>query len=200
MKQASFVVIAGSMFSGKTGELIRQVERARIAHRAVWVFSPKVDARVGDGKFYQFIFSLLPWIKKFFPFPKLVSHDGFQTRTRIIDTATDILSIGITEGLIAIDEAQFFGSDLPNVCLTLLDKGIDVVVAGLDKDSRGEPFGVMPTLLALAHQVVKLSAVCVVCGEDAQYTHRIGNDARQVLVGGKESYDARCRQCWVFIE
>lgn len=175
-------VITGSMFSGKTDELIRRLRRARIAKQSVAVFKPAIDTRYAAQK--------------------VTSHAGTEFEALPVSRAADIPSL-ITPNttVVAIDEAQFFDEPIAEVCQTLAGRGLRVIVAGLDMDFRGEPFGPMPKLLAIAEQVDKLRAICMVCGAPASRTQRLINgqparfDDPIVLVGGSEAYEARCREC-----
>jgi thymidine kinase len=176
-------LICGSMFSGKTEELLRRIRRAEIARRKVQVFKPLIDDRYG--------------------LKRVASHSGIAREDAItIRNAVEILQhlAGDAE-VIAIDEIQFFDWTVADVCSTLANQGKRVIGAGLDQDFRGEPFGPMPLLLALAERVDKLHAICVKCGAEASRTQRLIDDrpARYddpvILVGGSESYEARCRNC-----
>lgn len=173
-------VVCGSMFCGKTEELIRRVRRAKIARQKVQVFKPALDTR--------------------YAVEKITSHDGLGVEAVPVDSAQAILNlIEPDTTIVAIDEVQFFGPDVLHVCQTLAERGLRVIAAGLDLDFRGEPFGPMPLLLAEAEQVDKLQAICVVCGAPASRTQRLidgrpaSYDDPIILVGGSESYEARCR-------
>ena len=173
-------VVTGSMFSGKTEELLRRIRRATIAKQNVQVFKPKLDHRYGTDK--------------------VTSHAGANFTATPVENSSEILETLAEETtVIAVDEAQFFDDGLTEVCTILAGKGIRVIVAGLDQDFRGDPFGPMPIILSLAEQVSKLHAICVVCGKDASRTQRMidGRPAYfeepTVVVGGSESYEARCR-------
>ncbi len=176
-------VICGSMFSGKTEELLRRIRRAEIARKKLIIFKPKIDTRYGN--------------ERVAPHSKTGSADAFP-----VETANDIyqLSQGDAE-VIAIDEVQFFDGNITAVCSALANQGKRVIAAGLDQNFRGDPFGPMPELMALAEQVLKLQAICVKCGQAASRTQRLidGRPARYddpiILVGGSESYEARCRLC-----
>ena len=173
-------VITGSMFSGKTDELIRRLRRARIARQKIQVFKPSLDTRFAEGK--------------------VTSHAGTEFDATPVDRAGRILDL-IDDGttVVGIDEAQFFEADIIGVAKSLAVRGLRVLVAGLDTDFRGEPFGPMPDLLAEAEHVDKLHAICMVCGGDASRTQRLidGKPARYdepvVVVGASELYEARCR-------
>ena len=179
----SIEVICGSMFCGKTEELIRRVRRAIIARQKVAVFKPKIDDRYG--------------------IQNITSHTGQSVEAVAVARASDILELANgTSTVVAIDEAQFFDEGIVPVAQQLADDyGIRVIVAGLDTDFRGQPFGAMPHLLSIAEEVVKLHAICVVCGGDASRTQRLVNGAPArlddpiILVGAQESYEARCRSC-----
>jgi thymidine kinase len=177
----SIEVITGSMFSGKTDELIRRLRRARIARQNVQVFKPVIDNRYG--------------------LEKVTSHAGTEFEATPVHSADQISALirpGTT--VVAIDEAQFFGAEVCLVGQQLAAGGVRVIVAGLDQDFRGEPFGPMPQLMALAEDVTKLHAICAVCGEEASRTQRLIDnqpasfDQPVVVVGASELYEARCRQ------
>ena len=175
-------VVCGSMFSGKTEELIRRVRRARIAKQKVQVFKPQIDIR------YQV--------------EKVSSHDGLYWEAIPVAHAREIVEhLEPDTNVVAVDEAQFFDWELSEVCRELAQRGLRVITAGLDMDFRGEPFGPMPLLMAEAEEVTKLQAICVVCGAPASRTQRLineqpaGYDEPIILVGGSESYEARCRTC-----
>jgi len=176
----SLEVITGSMFSGKTDELIRRLRRATIARQKVQVFKPVIDNRYAVGK--------------------VTSHAGTDYHAIPIQQSDEILScLEVDTTVVAIDEAQFFDPEIVLIVRQLADRGLRVIVAGLDTDFRGEPFGPMPVLMALAEQVEKLQAICMVCGEPACRTQRLVNGipARYndpiVIVGASEMYEARCR-------
>ncbi len=173
-------VVTGSMFSGKTDELIRRLRRATIARQKVQVFKPVIDKR--------------------YHVDKVASHAGTVFSALPVNCSADIYqALEADTSVVGIDEAQFFDEGIVEVAQTLADRGIRVLVAGLDTDFRGEPFGVMPTFLAIAEQVDKLNAICMVCGEAASRTQRLvnGKPARYndpvVIVGASEMYEARCR-------
>jgi thymidine kinase len=174
-------VICGSMFCGKTEELIRRVRRAIIARQTVQVFKPSIDTR--------------------YEVERVTSHTGQVIEAQSIQHAVALyqaLQPGTT--VVAIDEVQFFGPEICDVIQTFADRGLRVICAGLDMDFRGEPFGPMPQLLAIAEEVTKLHAICTVCGEQASRTQRLVNgvpahyDDPVILVGASESYEARCRE------
>ncbi len=175
-------VICGSMFSGKSEELIRRVKRARIAKQRVIVLKHAIDDRFSSSQ--------------------VVSHDGDKLEGIPVTNSSDLISkIPLGTQVMAIDEAQFFDSGLVEVCDTLAHSGVRVIVAGLDTNFRGEPFGPMPMLLALAEDVTKLNAICMKCGAPASRTQRLVNgkparfDDPVVMIGASESYEARCRKC-----
>lgn len=179
-QNGSLEVITGSMFCGKTDELIRRLRRARIAKQKIQVFKPRIDNRYAEAK--------------------VMSHAGTEFEAIPIDKAADIRAqLKEDTTVVAIDEAQFLDAEIVAVVNYLADQGIRVIVAGLDTDFRGEPFGAMPVLTALAEQVDKLHAICMVCGQDASRTQRLvdGKPAHYndpvVIVGAAEMYEARCR-------
>jgi thymidine kinase len=176
-------LICGSMFSGKTEELLRRIRRAQIARKRLQVFKPIIDHRYGIRR--------------------VASHTGIAwDHVYAVTDSTSLLAAVLAETeVVAIDEVQFFDDNIVNVCDALADAGKRVIAAGLDQDFRGEPFGPMPMLMALAEGVDKLQAICVICGAPASRTQRLidGRPARYddpvILVGGSESYEARCRAC-----
>lgn len=172
----SIEVVCGSMFSGKTEELIRRVNRARIAKVNVEIFSPVADTRYDKSA--------------------LVSHNLNSIPSKAVSKAAEILPLAAHIQVVGIDEAQFFDEELPNVCQALANSGVRVIVAGLDMDFKGRPFGTMPQLMAMADSVTKLHAVCVKCGQQAMYSYRLVPNESQILLGEKESYEARCRNCF----
>ncbi|MGQ7868054.1 thymidine kinase [Sunxiuqinia sp. sy24] len=169
-------VIAGSMFSGKTEELIRRLRRAQFARQKVEIFKPMVDSR--------------------YSLEKVVSHDENSIPSSPVENSGNILLLAGNVDVVAIDEAQFFDKGLVDVCRTLADMGIRVIVAGLDMDFKGKPFGPMPDLMAIANYVSKIHAICVRCGSVAQFSHRLVSNDKQVLLGEKEEYEALCRVCY----
>jgi thymidine kinase len=177
-------VICGSMFSGKTEELIRRVRRAQIARQKVQVFKPAIDVRYADRE--------------------VASHNGMQVEAVPVKSTTQLRAlIEPDTTVVAIDEGQFFDEDLVDLCKELANRRVWVIVAGLDMDFRGEPFGPMPQLMAQAERVDKLQAICVVCGGPASRTQRLidgrpaAYDDPVILVGASEVYEARCRGCHV---
>lgn len=169
-------VICGSMFSGKTEELIRRLKRVKIAHLSVEIFKPKIDKRYHEQH--------------------IVSHDENAIVSTPIDNSQTILLLAQHVDVIGIDEAQFFDDQLPDVCDELAWRGIRVIVAGLDMDYSGKPFGQMPNLLAKADYITKLHAICVRCGNIANYSYRKSTANSQVVLGEKDLYEPRCRKCY----
>ncbi len=170
-------VICGSMFSGKSEELIRRLRRAKIAKQRLVAFKPRIDDRYDDED--------------------IVSHDDRRVESIRIDDAREILDyVGDDVQVVGIDEGQFLGSGLPTVCEELAGRGVRVIVAGLDQDYLGRPFEPMPTLLAVAEYITKTLAVCMKCGKPANRTQRIIPSRERVVVGASGAYEARCRHCW----
>ncbi|MGX5820394.1 thymidine kinase [Chitinophaga lutea] len=169
-------VICGSMFSGKTEELIRRLRRARIANLRVEIFKPAIDVRYDEQQ--------------------IVSHDASAIMSTPVDSSQQILLLGQGVDVVGIDEAQFFDAELPNVCDQLALAGMRVIVAGLDMNYLGEPFGPIPALLAQAEYITKLHAICVQCGNLATHSFRKAADSSLVLLGEKDAYEPRCRYCY----
>jgi thymidine kinase len=170
-------VITGSMFSGKTEELIRRLRRAQIARQHVQIFKPTLDNRYGDDH--------------------LTSHSEIRIPSENVRTSADLLArVHADTEVVGIDEGQFFDAELPAVCNTLADRGVRVIVAGLDQDYLGKPFEPMPQLLAIAEYITKTLAICVVCGRPANHTQRLVVSSERVLVGASGAYEARCRVCF----
>src|SRR6187549_3480002 len=169
-------VICGSMFSGKTEELIRRLKRVIIAEQSVEIFKPARDTR--------------------YSIDEVVSHDARSIKSRSVNHSSEILEVADHIDVIGIDEAQFFDDSLLAVCEALALRGHRVIVAGLDMDFRGQPFGPMPGLLAVAEYVTKLHAICNHCGNLATHTYRLTTDAETVVLGEKDIYEARCRYCY----
>jgi thymidine kinase len=169
-------VIAGSMFSGKTEELIRRLRRAEIANQTVEIFKPAVDKRYSEKK--------------------VVSHDANSINSTPVRHSADILKLANGCEVVGIDEAQFFDDELPAVCNALANKGRRVIVAGLDMDFKGLPFGPIPELFAIAEYVTKVHAICMRCGNLAQYSHRLSEKDELVLLGEKDIYEPLCRECF----
>jgi len=172
----SIEVICGSMFSGKTEELIRRLRRAQFAKLPVEIFKPEIDIRYGVNE--------------------VVSHDSNTIPSTPVSHSSAILLLSSDTQVVGIDEAQFFDEELPNVCVELANRGIRVIVAGLDMDYLGKPFGPIPNLMAIAEDVTKVHAVCVQCGAPANYSYRLQQSDSRVLLGEKESYEPRCRACY----
>ena len=169
-------VICGSMFSGKTEELIRRLKRARIANLKTEIFKPAIDTRYDEVE--------------------VVSHDSNSIHSTPIENSQTILLLAQDVDVVGIDEAQFFDDEIMNVCETLALRGIRVIVAGLDMDYLGRPFGQMPNLLAIADYITKLHAICMKCGNIANVSYRKTADEAQVLLGEKDTYEPRCRKCY----
>ena len=169
-------VVCGSMFSGKTEELIRRLRRAEFARQRVEIFKPAIDTRYSEED--------------------VVSHDRHAIRSTPIDSSAQILLMASGIDVVGIDEAQFFDDGLPEVCTQLANQGIRVIVAGLDMDFRGVPFGPMPALCAIAEDVYKVHAICVRCGGLAYVSHRLVDDNKQVLLGEVGEYEPICRECY----
>ena len=172
----SVEVICGSMFSGKTEELIRRLRRAQIARLNVEIFKPRTDTRYDETD--------------------VVSHNKNSIPSTPVDSSSAILLLGSHVQVVGIDEAQFFDDELPYVCNTLANKGVRVIIAGLDMDFQGRPFGPMPALMATAESVTKVHAVCVKCGNPALYSYRLVPSESKILLGEMESYEPRCRVCF----
>ncbi|MHA7110604.1 thymidine kinase [Sunxiuqinia elliptica] len=169
-------VIAGSMFSGKTEELIRRLRRAQFARQKVEIFKPVVDTRYSDEK--------------------VVSHDENSIPSSPVENSANILLLAGNVDVVGIDEAQFFDQGLVEVCQKLADLGVRVIVAGLDMDFKGKPFGPMPELMAIANYVSKVHAICMRCGSVAQFSHRLVSNEKQVMLGEKTEYEPLCRVCY----
>lgn len=176
IQQGWIEVICGSMFSGKTEELIRRLRRAEFAKQTMLLFKPILDDRYATEA--------------------VVSHQGQTWTANRVAKSNDILASWKGEQIVAIDEAQFFDAALTTVCNELASKGVRVIVAGLDMDYKGLPFGPMPQLMAIAEFVSKVHAVCVACGQLAQFSHRTVGQTEQVLVGATEKYQPLCRACY----
>jgi len=170
-------VVCGSMFSGKTEELIRRLKRAKIAKQKVEIFKPAIDKRYDDIS--------------------VVSHDSNSIVSTPVENASSILLLANEVDVVGIDEAQFMDMEIIDVCNQLANKGIRVIVAGLDMDFLGKPFGPMPALMSIAEYITKVHAVCVQCGNLANHSHRITMEKNLVLLGEKDSYEPLCRDCFV---
>lgn len=169
-------VICGSMFSGKTEELLRRLKRAKFANQKVEIFKPQLDTRYDDLK--------------------VVSHDANAVLSTPVASANALLELGVGCDVVGIDEAQFFDADLPHVCEKLATRGTRVIVAGLDMDFKGKPFGPMPELLAIAEYITKVHAICPHCGNLAVFSYRLSAEVETVVLGEKERYEPRCRTCY----
>jgi thymidine kinase len=176
LKRGWIEVICGSMFSGKTEELIRRLKRAQFAKQKVEIFKPAVDTRYDEVK--------------------VVSHQGTEIHSTPVPSSSNILLLASDTAVVGIDEAQFFDDELPNVCRHLANRGIRVIVAGLDMDYKGNPFGPMPQLLACAEYVTKVHAICVDCGQLGYVSHRTVENKNLLFLGETESYKPLCRQCY----
>jgi thymidine kinase len=179
-KNGSINVICGPMFSGKTEELLRRLKRARIAHLPIAIFKPVIDTRYSELN--------------------IVSHDANYYPSLVISHAADMLKHSANAEVVAFDEGQFFDDALPEVAEQMARSGIRVIAAGLDMDSQGKPFGPMPQLMAVADHITKLSAICVVCGMDATHSFRKTDIVETIMVGGKDIYEPRCRNCFYHAE
>lgn len=175
-KRGSIEVITGSMFSGKTEELIRRLRRAQFAGLKVEIFKPSLDKRYSETR--------------------VVSHDDKSIVSTPVDNASAILLYAGNVNVVGIDEAQFFDPSIVEVCNSLADSGVRIVIAGLDMDFMGKPFGPMPALLAIAEYVTKVHAICPRCGNLAQYSYRKSEEAQVVLLGEKNLYEPLCRNCY----
>jgi thymidine kinase len=170
-------VICGSMFSGKTEELIRRLNRAKIARQRVEIYKPVIDNRYDEEK--------------------VVSHDETAIKSTPVHAASQILLLANEVDVVGIDEAQFFDNELASVCNLLANDGVRVIVAGLDMDYRGNPFGPIPALMATAEYVTKVHAICIRCGNLAHYSYRTVKDDNLVVLGETESYEPLCRKCYM---
>ena len=175
-KTGCIEVICGSMFSGKTEELIRRLRRAQFANQKIAIFKPGIDTRYSDME--------------------VVSHDAHKIESRPIKDAAQMLEVEKDVQVVGIDEAQFFGSNLVDVCQELANRGIRVIAAGLDTDYLGKPFGPIPALLAVAEDVQKVHAICVKCGALANHSHRLSQSKKLVVLGEKDIYEPLCRECY----
>ena len=169
-------VICGSMFSGKTEELIRRMRRAVFANQRVEIFKPQIDVR--------------------YSVDEVVSHNSNSIPSTPVESSAQILLMATDVDVVGIDEAQFFDEGIVEVCMTLADRGIRVIVAGLDMDYLGKPFGPMPQLMARAEHVDKVHAICVRCGNIAQHSHRLTANDKLVVLGEKNTYEPICRHCF----
>lgn len=175
-KYGSIEVICGSMFSGKTEELIRRLKRAKIARQRVEIFKSSIDVRYSEDQ--------------------IVSHDSNSILSTPVDSSGSILLLSSDVDVVGIDEAQFFDDGIVNVCCQLAAQGTRVIVAGLDMDYQGQPFGPMPQLMAIADDVTKVHAICVKCGRLASHSFRIVDNDKKVLLGERNEYEPLCRYCY----
>jgi len=169
-------VICGSMFSGKTEELIRRLRRARLAKQKVEIFKPKIDTRYSNVD--------------------VVSHDANSILSTPVDSSQNILLLAADVDVVGIDEAQFFDPGIVDVCVILAGQGVRVIVAGLDMDFKGKPFGPIPALMAVAEYVSKVHAICMECGSLASFSHRLSDKDKLVVLGEKNEYEPLCRTCY----
>ncbi len=175
-KRGSVEVVTGSMFSGKTEELIRRLRRAQFAGLRVEIFKPSLDTRYAEDR--------------------IVSHDEKSIVSTPVENAASILLLAGDVDVVGIDEAQFFDNAVVDVCNKLADNGVRVVAAGLDMDFKGNPFGPMPALLSIAEYITKVHAICMRCGSLAQYSHRKSEESQVVVLGEKDKYEPLCRECY----
>jgi len=175
-KTGSIEVIAGSMFSGKTEELIRRLKRAKIARLKVEIFKPAIDTRYSAAE--------------------VVSHDENSILSTPVESSGNIMLLTGDVDVIGIDEAQFFDNGLIDVSISLANMGIRVIIAGLDMDFKGKPFGPIPGLMAVADHITKVHAICMRCGDVAQFSHRLSAADKLVLLGEKDEYEPLCRSCF----
>ncbi len=177
-KRGSIEVICGSMFSGKTEELIRRLKRAQIAKQNVQIFKPGIDVRYSETD--------------------VVSHDSTAIPSTPIESSNSLLLLVDPDvDVVGIDEAQFIDDDLASVCVELANRGTRVIIAGLDMDFKGVPFGPMPALCAVADDVSKVHAICMKCGMPAVFSHRLVEDERRVMLGETQEYEPLCRKCYI---
>lgn len=169
-------VITGSMFSGKTEELIRRLKRAKIARQKVIIFKPRIEVRYSEQE--------------------VVSHDENSIHSTPVDSSASIVLMASGFEVVGIDEAQFFDEGLVNVCNQLANSGTRVIIAGLDMDFRGAPFGPVPRLMSIAEYVTKVHAICVKCGNLAQFTHRLSEEDQLIVLGETDIYEPLCRACY----
>lgn len=176
-KSGCIEVVCGSMFSGKTEELIRRLRRAQFANQKIAIFKPAIDKRYSDVE--------------------VVSHDFHKIKSTPVTAASEMLDVPEDIQVVGVDEAQFFDESLVDVCQTLANRGVRVIVAGLDTDFKGVPFGPIPMLMAVAEDVQKVHAICVRCGSLANYSHRLNKSEDLVLLGEKDVYEPLCRDCYM---
>ena len=175
-KAGSIEVICGSMFSGKTEELIRRMKRAQFANQKVEIYKPCIDVRYSDDQ--------------------VVSHDAHSIPSTPIDSPASMLLLSSDVEVVGIDEAQFFDDTIVEVVQTLANRGVRVIIAGLDTDFMGKPFGPMPALMAVAEDVQKVHAICMKCGSPANHSHRLSESDQLVVLGEKDIYEPLCRHCF----
>ena len=175
-KAGSIEVICGSMFSGKTEELIRRLKRAQFAKQKVEIYKPCIDVRYSEEE--------------------VVSHEGHSIMSTPIDSPASMLLLTSDVEVVGIDEAQFFDDTIVEVVQTLADRGVRVIIAGLDTDFMGKPFGPMPALMAVAEDIQKVHAICVKCGSPANHSHRLTSNDKLVVLGEKDVYEPLCRHCY----
>lgn len=175
-KAGSIEVICGSMFSGKTEELIRRLKRAQFAKQTVEIYKPCIDVRYSDDE--------------------VVSHDSHSIPSTPIDSPASMLLLSSDVEVVGIDEAQFFDDTIVEVVQTLADRGVRVIIVGLDTDFMGKPFGPMPALMAVAEDIQKVHAICVRCGSPANHSHRLSSSDKLVVLGEKDIYEPLCRHCF----
>ena len=176
-KQAGWIeIVCGSMFSGKTEELIRRLKRAKFANQKVEIFKPAIDIRYSNEE--------------------VVSHDSHAILSTPVETSDSILLLTGDVDVVGIDEVQFFDENIVNVCQQLANRGVRIICAGLDMDYLGNPFGPMPALMAVAEYVTKVHAICVKCGNLAQHSHRLSKSDKLVELGEKDTYEPICRHCF----
>ena len=175
-KAGSIEVICGSMFSGKTEELIRRMKRAQFANQKVEIYKPCIDIRYSDDQ--------------------VVSHDAHRIPSTPIDSPASMLLLSSDVEVVGVDEAQFFDDTIVDVVQTLANRGIRVIIAGLDTDFMGKPFGPMPALMAVAEDVQKVHAICMKCGSPANHSHRLSENDQLVVLGEKDIYEPLCRHCF----
>lgn len=175
-KAGSIEVICGSMFSGKTEELIRRLKRAQFANQKVEIYKPSIDVRYSEDQ--------------------VISHDSHSIPSTPIDSPSSMLLLSSDVEVVGIDEAQFFDDTVVDVVQTLANRGIRVIIAGLDTDFSGKPFGPMPALMAVAEDVQKVHAICVKCGSPANNSHRLSSNSQLVVLGEKDVYEPLCRHCY----
>jgi thymidine kinase len=175
-KKGWIEVVCGSMFSGKTEELIRRMKRAQFAKQKVEIFKPEIDTRYDEEK--------------------VVSHDANEIHSTPVPSSSNILILANNVDVVGIDEAQFFDDELVNVCNQLANSGVRVIVAGLDMDFKGKPFGPMPKIMACAEYVTKVHAICMKCGDLANHSYRFSENEKLVELGETDAYEPLCRQCF----